>query len=404
MITARASAEVSLVLLCARTGVPEDESRLVQLANSGLDWSLVFEFAVRHGLASLVHQNLERCCAAAVPQDVSAAFRANARQSLARSLYLVAELHRVTGFLDAAQLRYVALKGPVLAQLAYGDPALRESGDLDIAVHGDDFGDARDVLSASGYEDCSDSRQRERIVPRYSIFVHAESDVVVDLQQAFEAAHFSYPLTDPTLWDRTVKRAVGGRPVASFSDDDLLILLCVHGMKDGWTLLKWVCDLAQLVRARAGSDWDALLARAEELHARKRLLFGLCLANTVFDAPVPERLLAPIENSKALSFAIDEISGQLVGDEETTTLGNRVKLFLRTDDTLADQAKRVLVYLGAYARVIFSPTGSDQQAVSLPKPLAFGYYIVRPVRLLLKYALRPRKLARVVRAWFRSVW
>jgi len=51
-----------------------------------------------------------------------------------RVLRMTADLVRVVRALESAAIPVLCLKGPVLGQLYYGDPAMRDYMDLDILV------------------------------------------------------------------------------------------------------------------------------------------------------------------------------------------------------------------------------------------------------------------------------
>ena len=50
------------------------------------------------------------------------------------------------------------------------------------------------------------------------------------------------------LWERVGRVPLGGNSVPSFAPEDMLLILCVYGSKHTWGRLKWVCDIAELIR------------------------------------------------------------------------------------------------------------------------------------------------------------
>jgi len=63
----------------------------------------------------------------------------------------------------------------------------------------------------------------------------------------------------------------------------------VHGTKHRWERLRWICDVAELIRVREDVKWETLMRVAESLGSRHMLSLGLYLAHDVLGAPLPEQ-------------------------------------------------------------------------------------------------------------------
>jgi len=66
-------------------------------------------------------------------------------------LRLTAELFRILERFASEGIATLVIKGPVLAVQAYGDPAIRSYGDLDLLVRQADIRRATELMSAAGY-------------------------------------------------------------------------------------------------------------------------------------------------------------------------------------------------------------------------------------------------------------
>src|SRR5262249_14805431 len=84
----------------------------------------------------------------AVKGSLEEAYAANFRHSL----WFAAELMRVTQHFAQERIRTIPYKGPVLAQAAYGDVALRNFNDLDLMIAPADYFRAKDALAEIGYQ------------------------------------------------------------------------------------------------------------------------------------------------------------------------------------------------------------------------------------------------------------
>ena len=121
----------------------------------------------------------------------------------------------------------------------------------------------------------------------------------VDLQWVMAHQHFAFRLDRPEFWVRRVAVSFENQTVPGLAPEDLLIVLCVHGSKHAWEHLKWVCDVAELVRSHPDLDWNQILVHASNWRCRRMLYLGLAIAHLLLDAPlsaaVLERLEADVE-------------------------------------------------------------------------------------------------------------
>jgi hypothetical protein len=77
--------------------------------------------------------------------------RTSHRAAMAWALTVDRTLVELAGAFEGAGVELVALKGPVLAHLAYPDPTWRSYGDLDLLVRTEAWPAACEVLEAEGY-------------------------------------------------------------------------------------------------------------------------------------------------------------------------------------------------------------------------------------------------------------
>jgi hypothetical protein len=186
-----------------------------------------------------------------------------------------------------------------------------------------------------------------------------------------------------------------GTTVSTLAPEDLLLALCAHGAKECWGKLKWICDVAELIRAYPNLDWDRVLTQAKQLHSQRMLLLGVGLARELLGVRVPETVLAAIQSDGASAIlpSVDRASRIAGGNRALPALMQQVcsylfesqpgqsrqfsptLLRLRVRDRISDQLQYFIWRL-------FVPNVRDRQLIVLPKPLSFLYYLLRPLRLL----------------------
>jgi hypothetical protein len=197
-----------------------------------------------------------------------------------------------------AGIAAVPYKGPILAALLYHDVGLREFSDIDVLVKPEEVPRAREMLLASGYEPefaLSPSQERKLLASRAGYFLRFDrvkraGRIVLELHWRIPA---SFSLDD-SFWDRLRPARLLDAEVHHFSPEDLLLILCMHGFKHGWSHLKWLCDVHELLHD-ASLDCEQAIERAKRAGGLRIVLVGCALARTLLDAPLPPLIDAQIQ-------------------------------------------------------------------------------------------------------------
>lgn len=281
--------EVRLLIACARLRLePADRVELQACLDAGVDWDRVMRLAQWHGLRPLLHRHLSE--AQGVPRAAMVRCWSEAERVARSNRMLRDELARILVLLGSAGIRALPYKGPTLAARAYGDLTLREFGDLDILVTLGEVQRARDLLCAGGYVREYDlkpdiERAYLRSKAQYHIVVRAPGGTpLVELHWKSDPDFPVERLDDDRWWAGT--RTVDGLP--ALSDEDLLLVLCIHGSKHLWASMGWLVDVAELLRRECDVHWHGFAARVEFMGASRRVGVGLNLAADVLGVPLPE--------------------------------------------------------------------------------------------------------------------
>lgn len=263
------------------------------------------------------------------------------------SLLLASETARLTGVLDAAGVRSMPLKGPVLAQMLHGDPSRRQFSDLDILVEPGRAGEAVTALRDAGYESKWPARTAARQA-RFNWYEelplrHTRDGIDVDLHWSFTPRHYLARMDDRAVWGRAESVDFLGRSVEVPAPQDYLEYLSLHGARHEWSRLGWLADLAAF-RVRFGSriDHSALTQRSRG---------GVLIADGL----------------RRAAEWLGEPAGEL-GSPRPISVWNRVRY---------------------QAAVLLIPTEADWAERDLPPSLEFLYYPLRLTRLVQRRLVRP---------------
>lgn len=370
----------ALLLSCAHTRVNTDAAgRLRDLALPDTDWISLVTLAEYHDIAPLVYHILSTVLPDLTPGTVLGQMKEDNRRSALASLIQARELLRVLRALAERGVAALPYKGPVLAEMAYGNLSLRHSIDLDVLVRRQDMGAAQQALAAIGYaldDECRLHQQAYAHAHHHLVLRGQRSNVTIELHWHTVTPQFSFNLSFDQLWQNSVMTSLAGQAVRSPAVEDTLLLVCVHASMHGWKQLKQICDVAELLQRYPALDGQALLARARSLGVWRMLALGLSLAGSCLDATLPALLSA--ESDPVVQRLADGVrlrlanaqSGEPAPDERSFS-GYYALLRERRHDRANEALRR-----------IFIPNMEDWAALPLPERLWFLHYVIRPLRLL----------------------
>ena len=302
--------------------------------------------------------------------------------------------------MEFAQSR-IPFKGPILAATTYGDLGIRQSCDLDILVQFEDFLHAIQVLESEGnyrfnhpisFLNEIHARIRFQIIGECTL---SNGIVNIDLHhrltvEQFLSSHFTFEY----LWSHRQSYLVSGHKIFSFDPETLLLYLCIHGSKDCWKSLKWICDIAEYIQIHPTLNWDHLVQESIVLGCRRRLFLGVYLAHYLLNAALPEPVLKQINEDENILLLAKEISLKLFN--HNTSLGDsfnykRFCFHFQIVETRSDKWGCVLdLHRYIYAILIrVIPREVDRDFLPLPRSFYFLYFLIRPLRILIE-RLRPR--------------
>ena len=380
-----ASPEFDLLCLCARTKLTPERVRQIEAVNaSALNWEELFRTADHHGVLPLIAKNLlahARSLPAQIQRSLQSAYESNLR----RNLWFAGEFARITEHFEKRKIRVVPYKGPVLAESAYGDLALRTFNDLDFLVSAPGFEAAQQALAELGYQPSKPlSPERKPLWLKFGYecaFDSAAGKYLVELQWNLLPPFYAVDLDTERLLDRAVTARIGGRESRILSPEDLLLVLCLHAAKHLWMRLIWIVDIAETVQSQR-IDYAVLTSRAQELGVVRIVAVSFWLGKNMLQAELPpcahEIIDADPEVPGFGQIYADRLQRNATYDFESSEY---FRLMARLRENRADSWR----YLW---RLLWTPGEGDLTAIRLPEPLFPLYRLVRLARLLRKATAR----------------
>lgn len=370
---ARFEPEFELQLACCGFG---NESAVAEFIGPSLNWESVIESAEHHRLIPALNATLAK--AGVAPKIL----REHARVHAWRALRLTAELARIARCFEQYKIQFLAHKGPLLAQVLYGDPTSRQYGDLDLLVRPRDVASARDALSTLGYRPVlrlSASQEQSYLRSGYELVFGTDADPhLVELQWQIVPRFYSIQFDMDALFSRSTTVELDGTRLRTLAHEDLLLVLCVHAAKHQWSQVGMLRDIATL----AGLDlnWTWTYCEARRLGILRIVHLSLAAALELFQMNLSGFAEPAIEapTKKSLFALTDELRKNSEPDVESITYFRKQ---IQTRERWRDRCRVIW-------RLATTPSVGEWQAIRIPDRFFGLYHCVRVCRLVNNLARR----------------
>ncbi len=354
-------------------------SRISALA-ANLDWALALELAEEHSVLGAVTARLKESGQLGMPVDAWEKLQSGMRTQHLFTLSLTAELFRILDALGKAGIETILVKGPVVSFLAYGDPAMRSYGDLDLVVRDAAILPASRILTALGFEaDVPEAVILAGKIPGEYLFHRAGAQQIVELHTEKTFRYYPRPMQVEDLFARQQPVPLEGRAVPALCLEDELVLNCIHGAKHFWERLIWPADIAAIVARHPEIAWERVRQAARDVGAERMVHVGLLLAESLLDVPVPAKMAA---NTNA-----DSVARDLVRQVENwlPTAGYQPPPLLQRAMFRLKMGGGGITGMAYLTRLSLSPTEEDWAEGNEERGSHVWEAIKRPFRLIRKY-------------------
>jgi len=369
--------EWPVLLECAS---PQPDAQRLSALLPGANGPPLLELAAEHGVLGHLAARLREMDGDSLPQETKQALLDGRRAQNFVSLRMTAELFRILDQLASTGIEALVVKGPVLSVRAYGDPAVRSYGDLDLLVRQRDIRLATELMVAAGYIAAVPLAAIDAgKIPGQYLFSKPDSKLLIELHNDFTLRYFPRRLPLETWFERQAYVRLDSREVPALSVEDELVLICVHGAKHLWERLMWIADVAALVSRQAKLDWGRTASSAKEVGAERMLHTGLSLAADLLRLRLPGDVLASVRLDRVAAHLTGQILNWLsAAGYAPPGLIERAAFRLRMHGGLVSAP-------AYFIRLMLSPTEEDWGAGAEKTQRGFLEVLRRPFRLARKY-------------------
>jgi hypothetical protein len=305
-LSARRAAR-ELLLLCTTSNISsENKERILQILAGTVDWKYLFDLAELHGTASLIAHNLmAKDLAGQVSRPCLDKLNQIYNSNLYRNMVISGEQSQILSVFSQRGIANIPLKGTILAEVLFENLALRRVTDIDILINHSDMVQAGSLLEGMGYRQLEMQGTWDHPFHDVPYYKKKKFPLFVELHWDL-ADRKLMAVAEQEIWRRAQPMQLQGITTKVLSPEDNLLYLAHHLSKQETYLLKFLADIAELLKKYGGVlDWDYIIESARSWQIEYAVYFSLRRVKDLLAVPVADSVLGALKPAWWRWAAID---------------------------------------------------------------------------------------------------
>ncbi|MFS0638323.1 nucleotidyltransferase family protein [Mesobacillus foraminis] len=345
-----------------------------QVNTECIDWDLFEKLVIHHRIYPLIYKNIKDV--RFIPLHVKEKLKKLYKRNTFQMLYLSAKMEEVNKVCIANDIPVLFLKGPVIASELYGNISLRTSADLDILIPINDLEKMENLLISTGYEKddyietvLSDWKWRHHHIT----FFHPLKKIKVEVHWRLNPGPGKEPRFKE-LWERKrISKEFTNSPIYFLGQEDLFLFLVMHGSRHGWSRLRWLIDIHQMLKQEL--NWETLNNLLKRFYSQHIAGQAIVLCNELLNAKVPASKFPSMNKKKSWRLAQEAIFYV----ERMVNLHN----YPLPEEVHLHHKRHIVSLMSIHQKALFTmssmyPYYTDAKTLPLPKKIHFLYFVLRP--------------------------
>lgn len=252
-----------------------EKDRALHLAKKGVPWEDLGIIADIEGVAGLAYRNINDLgLPGLVPRPVLRRLKGIYSQTKKHTLAILCEAEALSNGLRQIHIPVMAIQGLSLIEI-YGDPGLRQLGDVDLMVKPAHKEMLKRLLFESGYR--TSVFMYQALFNKDSIWVDIHTHIL-NLDR-IRTRRYLFPEDLTPMWNRAIPFSDQADNLLRPDHYDNFIVLAAHALKHNYSRLIWLVDLHQLLLkcAKNRDGWERIVERAQFWHQERVVLYALLI-------------------------------------------------------------------------------------------------------------------------------
>jgi hypothetical protein len=367
------------------------------LSERKLDWRYILRNARQNRITPFLYRNLlkvdaERLVPNWVTQDLAQTYHSVGFQNLR----FYEELKNILLHFKNLGIGVIVLKGTVLAEIIWGNVALRQMEDIDLLVQENDLERVERLLSKLGYilyEGYQSQEWYRNNHHHLAPYCKPDKRMVVEIHRNLVSPNKLFSIDIHRVWERSQTIKIGDIETKMLAPEDFVVHLCLTISYSDLFIGKIMnlIDLSQTIKYYDKRiDWDWIIKQVNENKTAKFIYYPLYLAKDLLNVEIEKEILDSLRDNFDLSLFEDRLLKLIIKtnifskDEEVSVLPKWILASLCSDLLHNDNTHRRIKSL--FRTLFLSPNGSEAN-ISSPSfaRRAYCYYpILRFFQVLSK--------------------
>jgi hypothetical protein len=366
------STEFELLLACCAHA--SSDERIREIVETPLDWKRLLQLAGHHGVIPQLYRRVS--ASDVMSEEALHVLRPRYEANVRQTLWLTRELLRILECLENRGIRALPYKGPLLAEILYGNVSLRQFSDLDLLIHERGLAKTKAALLELGYKPALQLTPRQNRAYLESGYEYTfDSSLgrnLLETQWRILPRFYSINFDVDAFFSRSIALSLDGHSLRTLSREDSMLVLCVHAAKHAWVQLSWLCDIAELAKS---IDWGVTREQAQRLGIERIVAVTFVLAARLLGTPLPEVAQERIQKDRTVEDLADRILPIVA---QRTEYDTESMAYFRLMMDVRERSRDRLRFVG---RLASTPSVGEWAAIRLPDSLFPLYRVVRLMRL-----------------------
>ncbi len=382
--------EIAAIILCCRVFFKTASATELNafISENAINWDIFIQLAKVHRVRPVTYQVIVRMD---IPAETRALIQKQHAAIIIKNWKHAVETERLILLLRANGISVVTYKGVAFSQQFFGDLTSRESSDIDLVIRQDCLGQAIAILKEDGYlPELEDIRQYlgDRYFEQYkdyclNKFKNGKREFHIEMHWAVaEKCIGITPRVNDLLFDWNSTVTFKNASLAGLNDHShFSAILIHHSIKEPFKQLKNIVDLSQAIRHPGIEEKEAIIVKSFKSF---RLQKVLGVSNSITEQLMGVSLKnvpTPQHTEQTAQYFLTQIC--TLRQHSTHPIWSMI-LGRKNTGLLHDSFLQRLNFYLICVKFRFVPGQADFRLIQLPGYLYFLYYILKPLRSVLR--------------------
>ena len=243
-------------------------------------------------------------------------------------------------------------KGLAFTKQFYPNISFRDSIDIDFSLEPSQISRMGKIMSNLNYKEAKGDNDFENVkLSRgyyidYSWLLYTENNIpMCNAEFHWQAANSALyvPLNFSLLSEETVEVPVADESITTYNKThQALILLCHHGIVDGWGKIRHLVDLTQVDKTLNQNEWKKLIELSKQYKVHRSFLLGCNICAKLFDYEFKNEI-----DFSSLDKLANKMIPKIMSGDLKLKWSEQPKKFLyyiQMRDSFADKLKSIFVF------------------------------------------------------------